>query len=167
MKKIINVLLALAVFAGAFMLSGCGEGADEFISHTYNVWYKYNNEVDVPVANADSSDSSKDGVLKGSKVYVKYNPSNGLTVLVCTTKTQEISYLGGAYTVQADVTTGGSKIYPPEEFGRGKWTSLMLLGKFVKEEPPAITVNLDDIMGGQFNLKRILTEFLINTLLAE
>lgn len=164
MKKLMNVLLAVAVLAGAVMLTGCEGGADEFISHTYNVWYKYNGEVDVPVANADSTNSSKDGVLKGSQVYVKYNTTNGLTVLVCTTKTQEISYLGGAYTVQADVTTGGSKVYPPEEFGRAKWTSLMLLGNFVKEDPPAITVNLDDIMGGQFNLKRVLAEFLLKML---
>ena len=162
MKKIINVLLALAVFAGAFMLSGCGEGADEFISHTYNVWYKYNKDVDVPVA--DKTSNANDGILKGAQVYVRYDTTKGLEVLVCTTKTQEISYLGGAYTVQADVTTGGSKLYPPEEFGRGKWTSLMLLGKFVREDPPAITVKLDDLMEGNFNPKRILAEFLLQML---
>ena len=37
MKKLMNVLLAVAVLAGAFMLSGCGEGADEFFGG-YNMY---------------------------------------------------------------------------------------------------------------------------------
>lgn len=162
MKKIMNVLLAVALLAGAVMMCGCTQNADEFISHTYDVWYKYNKEVDVPVA--EKTSNSNDGILKGAQVFVKFNPDDGLTVLVCTTKTQQISYLGGAYTVDADVTTGGSKVYPPEEFGRAKWTSLMLLGKFVKEEPPKVTVSLDTLMEGKFSLKRVLAEFLLQML---
>ena len=162
MKKIMNVLLAVALLAGAVMMCGCSQTADEFISNTYDVWYKYNKDVDVPVA--EKTTNANDGILKGAQVFVKFNPDDGLTVLVCTTKSQEISYLGGAYTVEADVTTGGTRVYPPEEFGRAKWTSLMLLGKFVREEPPVITVKLDDIMNGKFSLKRVLAEFLLQML---
>ena len=165
MKKLLNILLVLTALTGALMLTSCTNDLDEILSPTYNTWYKYTKTTNLAVANADSSDASKDGVLKDAQLYVRFNPDDGIEILVCTKKEQTISYLGGAYNVKADVVTGGSKKYGPEEFGRGKWYALICLGSFVKEEPPTITVNLDNLMDGQFNLKRVLAEFLLNTLL--
>ena len=157
-----NVLLVAAVLLGTMVVTGCGLRLEE----TYDTWYKYDREVDLPVANADTSDSSADGVLKNAQIYVRFNPDDGLEILVCTTKSQTISYLGGAYTVDADITTGGSKIYPASEFGTKQWAALILLGSFEEKNPPQITVNLDNMLDGQFNLKRVLAEFLLNNLLA-
>ena len=162
MKKITKIFMVCAVLLGTIAMTGCGLNLEE----TYDTWYKYDREVDLPVANADASDSDADGVLKNAQIFVRFNPNDGLEILVCTTKTQTISYLGGAYTVDADVTTGGSKVYGPSEFGTGKWKLLMLLARFKEEEPPTITVNLDNVLDGQFNLKRVLAEFILNNLLA-
>ena len=165
MKKLLNTLLVLIALAGTFMLTGCANDLDEILAPTYDTWYKYTKTTNLAVANADSNDASKDGVLKNAQLYVRFNPDDGIEILVCTSQEQTISYLGGAYNVKADVVTGGSKKYSASEFGRGKWYALICLGSFVKEEPPTITVNLDNFLEGQFNLKRVLAEFLLNTLL--
>ena len=165
MKKLLNILLVLIAFTGTIMLTGCQNDLDQILGPTYDTWYKYTKTTNLAVANADESDSSKDGVLKNAQLYVRFNPDDGIEILVCTSQEQTISYLGGAYNVKADLVTGGSKKYSASEFGRGKWYALICLGSFVKEEPPTISVNLDNFLDGQFNLKRVLAEFLLNTLL--
>ncbi len=166
MKKIGSILLVLSVLLSTLVITGCTDDPelDPFVS-TYDKWYRYKKTVDVPVADKDSSDSAKDGVLKGAEVYVRYNPDDGLELKICTTQKQTISYLGGAYEVEADVTTGATKTF--EDFSAGRWKALMLLGSFTKEEPPKITVDLSETLKGKLNLKRVLAEFILNNLLGE
>ena len=167
MKKTRVFLMIMSVLFAALCVAGCQQQEPELFTETYDKWYVYNKEIDAPIANADANNPNKDGVLHNAKVYVKFNKNDGLTMLVATTKTQTIEYLGGAYTVQADVTTGATKTYSTDEFSAKKWKALILFGNFSREEPPTITVDLSDLMGGQFNMKRLLAEWLLNTVLAE
>ena len=166
MKKIGSILLILSVLLSTLFITSCSEDPElDPFANTYDKWYLYKKTVDVPVADKDTADTNKDGVLKGAKVYVKYNTSNGLEVMVVTTQKQTISYLGGAYEVEADVTTGGSQTF--EDFASAKWKGLILLGSFIKEDPPTITVDLSSALKGKLNLRRVLAEFILNNLLGE
>lgn len=166
MKKIGSILLVLSVLLSTLVITSCSDDPelDPFAS-TYNKWYVYTDTVNVPVADEDTSDATKDGILKDAKIYVRYNTDEGLELKVVTTQKQTISYLGGAYEVEADVTTGATKTF--EDFSSGRWKTLILLGSFTKKEPPEITVDLSDGLKGNLKLKRVLAEFIINNLLGE
>ena len=163
MKKINGILIVLSILLATLFMTSCDTAPelDPFAS-TYDHWYVYYKPVNAPIANKDTNDASKDGILKDAKIYVKYNKTTGLDLMVINTKEQEIGYFGGAYTVKADVTTGATKNYPPEEFEPAKWKALMLLGKFTVEEPPKITVDISTLLEGQFNMKRLLAEWLLS-----
>ena len=166
MKKIGSVLIILSVLLSTLVITGCSDDPElDPFANTYDKWYLYKNTVDVPVADKDTADATKDGVLKGAKVYVKYDLDEGLELKVVTTQKQTISYLGGVYEVEADVTTGATKTF--EDFSSAKWKTLILLGSFVKEEPPKITVDLSQKLNGKLNLRRVLAEFILNNLLGE
>ena len=165
MKKITGILAVLAVLAGTILTASCDlyDQIKDYYEATYNTWYVYNKEVSVPVAGEDSN--ATDGMLNNAKVYVKFNPDDGLDVLVCTKQAQKISYLGGLYEVEGTVTTGGSKHYAPDAtVNRGSWIAMIEAGNFKKETPPEINVSLDDLMNGNFNLKRILVKLLLGYL---
>ena len=166
MKKIGSILLILSVLFTTLFVTACSDDPElDPFANTYDKWYLYKKAVDVPVADSDTADTTKDGVLKGAKVYVKYNTDDGLELMVVTTQKQTISYLGGAYEVEADVTTGASQKF--EDFKKSKWKALILLGSFIKEDPPKITVDLSNGLNGKLNLKRVLAEFILNNLLGE
>ncbi len=161
MKKISKAFMVLSIIVGALAFTSCGffDSVKEAIEETYDTWYVYDGELSLPVAGEDTK--STDGMLSNANLYVKFDPDNGLEVVVCTTKAQTISYLGGAYEVEANLTTGGKKEYPVENFGPVKWSGLMAMGKFVEDEPPKIDIQLDNILKGQFNLKRLLAQLLL------
>ena len=163
MKKLNGFLIVLSILLGTLFMASCDTAPelDPFAS-TYDQWYVYYKTVNAPIANKDAEDTSKDGILKDAKIYVKYNKTTGLDLMVVTTKAQEIGYFGGAYTVKADITTGATKNYKPEEFEPTKWKALMLLGRFTVEEPPKITVDISQMLEGQFNMKRLLAEWLLS-----
>ena len=161
MKKITAVLTVLAVMAGALMFTGCGVG--NLISDTYDSWYVYKKEVNVPVAGED--ESSTDGILKNAQVYVRFNPTDGLDVRVCTTHTQTINFMGTGYEIETTQVTGADKHYPiSAEVNVASWTIMQGTGNFIKEEAPEPSIKLDDILKGNFNLKRMLANLLLGTL---
>ena len=165
MKKLTGVLTILAVMAGMMMMSGCElfNAVKDYYKSTYDVWYLYNKEVNVEIA--EESETATDGILNDAKVYVKFKPEYGMDVLVCTTKEQSISYLGGAYEVKANLTTGGTKHYDEDEkINRGTWIAMVESGKFTRQDPPKIDVDLDTLMKGNFNLRRLLLKLLTNYL---
>lgn len=167
MKKISNILIVLGVLVTAFMASSCGA-----IDHTYDKWYKYEhtNPLSLPVANAgeytdENGTHQGSGMLNNAELYVRYNATNGLTLRVITKTEQDVSCAGGLYTISGvEMTAGGEKTYAPSEFGPVKWSALIRLGSFVPEEPPAITLDISQVLQGQFNLKRIILEVLIGML---
>ena len=174
MKKIINVLLALAVFAGAFMLSGCG--IREYAK--YDTWYKYKsaNGIDIPVGatGTENSETAVGQMMENAELYVCYNETNGLKIAVQSTKEQKIEIAGGLLETSVDVVTGGTKEYTKEEFGPGKWTTLIVVtGKFEESKAPKIVTNPEQCINitnnekFTFQWKRVLREILINKLLGE
>ena len=164
MKKIAGVFVILSVIIVSMVATSCGifDRAKESLEETYNIWYKYNREVNVPLGETEAG-----GTLSDAEVYVQYDADDGLTILICTTQAQEISYLGGAYSVTADVTTGAEKKYSADEFRPAKWMALIASGNFEEEDPPTITVKLDDILGGNLSLKRFLINLAANKLLED
>ena len=170
MKKITNILIILGVLAIAFVATSCG-----VVDRTYNTWYKYEhtNPLSLPIAtegNVDANDPTSaigNGMLEDAELYVKFNDTDGLTLRVITKTEQTVSFAGGAYEIQGvEFIAGGEKTYSTKVFGPVKWQALIRLGSFVPEEPPAITLDISQALSGQFNLKRIIAEFLINNLLA-
>lgn len=162
MKKLINVLFILGILAGSMVLSSCG------IKQTFDKWYKYNGTFDeLPIATAGTTDTGTqgDGTLKNAELYVSYNESNGLTLRVISKTKQTISFAGGAYEIP-DVTVvfGAEQTYGPSEFGVGKWTLLVKLGSFIEEDPPSNYNDISAALKGKLNLKRIITEILLNML---
>ena len=168
MKKITNILIILGVLTAAFVATSCGA-----IDHTYDKWYKYEHTgtLSLPIANSgkidptDENSNVGDGMLKNAELYVRYNATNGLTLRVITQSQQTVGFAGGAYTIDdVSIITGGEKTYGPNEFGPVKWSALIRLGSFVPEEPPAINLDISQVLQGQFNLKRIILEVLIGML---
>ena len=131
----------------------------EAIEETYDTWYVYDSELSLPIAEPNRDGSG--GVLNNAQLYVRFDADDGLEVLVCTTKAQTISYLGGAYEVEANLTTGGKKEYSTEQFGPVRWSGLMATGRFEEEDPPKIDIQLDSVLNGEFNLKRLLAQLLL------
>ncbi len=161
MKKITRAFMILSIIVGILAVTSCNliDSVKEAIEETYDTWYVYNSELSVPVAGENSS--SSDGMLNNAQLYVRFDADDGLEVLVCTTKAQSISYLGGAYEVEANLTTGGKKEYSIQEFGPVKWSALMATGRFEEDDPPKIDIQLDNVLNGQFNLKRLLAQLLL------
>ncbi|MBP5601310.1 MAG: hypothetical protein J6X78_01140 [Treponema sp.] len=161
MKKITRAFMILSIIVGILAVTSCNliDSVKEAIEETYDTWYVYNRELSVPVAGENSS--SSDGMLNNAQLYVRFDADDGLEVLVCTTKAQSISYLGGAYEVEANLTTGGKKEYSIQEFGPVKWSALMATGRFEEDDPPKIDIQLDNVLNGQFNLKRLLAQLLL------
>lgn len=164
MKKITNLLIVFAVLLGSVLLTSCGK-----IDKTYNTWYKYEGDInDLPIANAGEYEDPDDhqmkqgtGKIKDAKLYVKFNDVDGLTIRVISETKQTITFAGGVYEVP-DVTVvfGGEKTYSTSEFGVIKWTALIRLGNFKQEEPPSTYTDISNLLQGQFNLKRVIYEFL-------
>lgn len=158
MKKIMKILLAAALLAGAVMMTGCNFG-DE----TYDTWYKYNGEIkNLPVADKGTS-AGADGMMENAQLYVRYNDDEGLTICVVTTTKQTISCAGGLVEIpDVEVAVGGEKKFAKSDFGPTRWQFLVRLGDFIEEDPPKYN-NVPELTAN-FNLRRILLEFLINTL---
>ena len=172
MKKITRTLMVFAVLLGVFSITSCGlfESVKEALSETYDTWYVYNNDGNRLVSiNLDGPDeSATDGVLSDAEVYVKFNDEDGLDVLICTTKEQTISYLGGTYNVSTTLTTGATKNYPPSAtINSASWLFMIDSGKFEEEEPPKIDITLEQVLNGEFSLKRFLVQLLAAKLLEE
>jgi len=162
MKKLFAMTAGLAILA-AVLFTGCNllEQLKEEFLLDYDTWYEYNSEVSVPVIGESTSDTG--GMLNNARVFIYYNEEDGLKILVCTTKEQTITFEDLQYSVEANVTTGGQKEYSAEEFGPGKWAGLSALGAgcFEEEEPPELTVTLENLLEGNFNLKRLLANLLL------
>lgn len=172
MKKISNILIVLGILAATFVVTGCG-----VMDRTYNTWYKYEHtgNLSLPIANAgkidpnggDDASNMGNGMLENAELYVKFNDTDGLTIRAITKTNQTVSFAGGAYEIPGvEFVAGGEKTYSTKEFGPLKWEALIRLGSFVQEDPPAITLNISQALEGQFNLKRIIAEFILNNLLA-
>ena len=158
MKKIMKVLLAAAILLGTMALTGCMFG-DE----TYDTWYKYDGDIkNLPVADAGTA-AGADGMMENAQLYVKYNGDEGLTICVVTTTKQTISCAGGLVEIpDVEVAVGGEKKFAKSEFGPTRWNIIVRLADFVEEDPPKYN-NVPELTAN-FNLRRILLEFLINTL---
>ena len=163
MKKITNILIILGVLATAFVATSCGG-----VNNTYDTWYKYTETIDkLPIANAGTTDKGEvgDGMLKDAQLYLKFNDTDGLTIRVITLTKQTVSFAGGAYEIpDVTVAVGGEKTYSTADFGPVKWELLIRLGSFVKEDPTSTYTDISKALAGQFNLKRILAEFLLKML---
>lgn len=158
MKKIMKVLLAAAVLLGTMALTGC-----MFSDETYDTWYKYDGDIkNLPVADAGTA-AGADGMMENAQLYVKYNGDEGLTICVVTTTKQTISCAGGLVEIpDVEVAVGGEKKFAKSEFGPTRWNILVRLADFIEEDPPKYN-NVPELTAN-FNLRRILLEFLINTL---
>lgn len=174
MKKLMNVLLAVAVLAGAVMMSGCG--LRDYAK--YDTWYKYKSVdgISIPVGAAGTADSETavGQMMENAELYVCYNETNGLKIAVQSTKEQKIEIAGGLLETSVDVVTGGTKEYTKEEFGPGKWTTLIVVtGKFEECNAPKIVtnpeqcINLTNNENFTFQWKKVLRNILINQLLGE
>ncbi|MBR4790610.1 MAG: hypothetical protein IK024_06930 [Treponema sp.] len=160
MKKVFKLFAGLVVLASVFMLSGCG-----VLEETYNKWYKYNTQLNLPIAEADTEDSTKDGLLKNADLYLYYNKTDGLKICFVTTHKQEIQYGGSLspITVNADIVTGGTKQFQPSQFGPGLWDALVVSGKIQPQNPPTIAVDISDAFAnGKFKPELILSQLILN-----
>ncbi len=177
MKKIMKILLAAAIFAGTVMMTGCGFG--ERIRETYNTWYQYNREggLDIPIGTDDNSEdmSGAQTYLENAEFYVYFDADDGLTVVVQSTKKENIELYGGALSTSVDVVAGGKKQYPKERFGAGSWTALMVSGAFDECSEPMVSKNPDkciQLFGEDktpltIQWKKILKNYLINLVFPE
>ena len=166
MKKTTKIFLILTVVAAALITTGCEffKRAKAYYEETYNTWYKYNKEVKIPVA-GEEGDNRTDGTLDHAYVYVKFNATDGLDVLVCTTQKQTINFMGTGYEVEASVTTGAEKHYPiDEKVNTASWIVMMESGNFVEGNPPEINISLESLMNGKMNFKKLLVQLLLGTL---
>ena len=161
MKKIVKLIAGLVILASVFMLSGCG-----VLEETYNKWYKYNNQLNLPIhEGADVSSGSDTGILKNADLYLYYNKTDGLKICFVTTHEQEIQY-GGSYSplvVNADIVTGATKQFEPSAFGPGLWDALVVTGKIRPQNPPTIAVDISDaFQDGKFSPELILSQLILN-----
>ncbi|MBO4533528.1 MAG: hypothetical protein J5726_07525 [Treponema sp.] len=150
--------MAAAVLLGTMALTGC-----MFSDETYDTWYKYDGDIkNLPVADAGTA-AGADGMMENAQLYVKYNGDEGLTICVVTTTKQTISCAGGLVEIpDVEVAVGGEKKFAKSEFGPTRWNILVRLADFIEEDPPKYN-NVPELTAN-FNLRRILLEFLINTL---
>ncbi len=174
MKKIINVLLALAVFAGSLIMTGCG--LKDAIDQTHNKWYKYNKEggLNIPLGATDDEDSADGSYLENAEFYVYFNSEKGLKTAVQSKKTEAIELYGGAVSTNVELVVGGTKEYTKEQFGAIKWTALISSGYFTLSEEPKVSSNPDQcvLLTGTddkpvIQWKKVLKRYLINLLFGE
>lgn len=172
MKKIASVFAVLTVLLGVITITGCDlfEDVKDRIEDKYDTWYMYNNNGKKYVQiQLDSSDEGEtEGLFKNAQVFIKFNPDDGLDVLICSTQQQTISFLGGAYTTEAEMTTGATKNYPPSTtINTASFLAMLETKKFEKEDPPKIDMTLEQVLNGKFNLKRFLVQLLAGKLLED
>lgn len=181
MKKITKLIAALAVFASVLMLCGCAFDWTQ----TYDTWYKYKKAegLNIPIVDAANAEAEADatgiasGVMENAEFYVKFNPNKGLTVVVQSTKAQEISIGGGLLTTSVDVVTGGKKTYSKDQFGKVKWVALYGTGLFEESSEPKVSSHPEqciiladdegDANNFNFQWKKVLKQILIQKLLGE
>ena len=181
MKKITGILALLAVLAGTMIMSGCDLFSDvrDYMTQSYNKWYKYtgSTEINIPLG-ADEEEESGNGsqTLKNAEFYVYFDPNAGLTVAVQSTKQQDVE-LFGIVSQTMTVTMGGTKLYPIETFGEGRWIALKNLVSLTPCEAPKVYTNPEEcfILGGdnpkaaqtKIQWKKVLTRVLLEQLLGE
>ena len=158
MKKIFLLALA-AVF---LLFTSCG--TTKVISeNTSNSWYKYNKAYTVSTATSDSDSGSTSNSnaksLSDGTLYVYYDSVAGLTVVIENTSSKIF----------------GKKVYTPAQFGEGKWSALIVSGKFTKISGTPASVanssgykNLSDYVTGEgIQWNKILVEIIEKALLGE
>ena len=183
MKKNFKFLAGLIILASALMLCSC---AFDW-SQTYDTWYKYDNAsgLNIPVVDKENSEAEADakgiasGMMKNAEFYVCFNPDDGLTIAIQSTKAEEISIAGGLLTTSVDVVTGASKQYTKEQFGKVRWAALYATGAFKESSEPKVISNPEQciILAGNkadgnanqfdFQWKKVLRQILIEQLLGE
>ncbi|MBR6341492.1 MAG: hypothetical protein IKR64_06300 [Treponema sp.] len=165
MKKISKILIVFGVLAAAFVATSCGS-----LNRTYDVWYKYTNTIaELPVGtepeNPADDDPNSKGMLKNAQLYVKFNETDGLTVRVITSTQQTVTCAGGYISIpDVTIVTGFEKKYGKENFGPGRWTLLIGLGSFIEEDPPTQWTDISNIANAQFDIRRLVADFLLQLL---
>ena len=113
--------------------------------------------------------------LENAEFYVYFDSDDGLTVVVQSSKKENIELYGGAFSTSVDVVTGGKKQYPKEKFGAGSWTALMVSGAFEECDEPLISKDPskciplfgEDKTPLTIQWKKVLKNYLINLLFHE
>lgn len=170
MKKVSNILIILGLLVTAFMATSCGK-----LDRTYNTWYKYDNTISqLPIGtagkytieeNGNPVEKDGSGMLENATLYVKFNDTDGLTIRAITTTKQTVGVAGGYFEIpDVTIVTGFEKRYGKEDFGPVRWTALISLGAFVEEDPPAQWNDISNIANAKLNLKRLVTDFLLQLL---
>ena len=173
MKKISKLLAVMTVVASVFMICGCG--LKDAIDATHNKWYKYNNEsgVDIPLGSDTSEDAASALDLKNAEFYVYFDDEDGLLVAVQSTKSENVELYKGLMSTTVDVTIGSTKQYTKEQFGTGRWATMIALGNFVKCDAPKIVTDpngcfvITNALENGIQWKKVLRNILINRLLGE
>lgn len=178
MKKFKTIIVAVTILLYGLMLTGCGaaEAIKQQLESTYDQWYKYNGntKIDIPLGNQDDmNDSSKLHDLKDVEFYVYFNENDGLKVAIQTTKKENVDMLAGLIQQSVDVTIGGVKEYPINEFGKAKWTTLTTIIPLKEVSAPKIVtspnecVKLDNLADFKIQWQKVLKKVLIQQLLGE
>ena len=173
MKKITKLVAVMAVLTSVLMMCGCG--LKSAIDSTHNKWYKYNKAegVDIPLGYDTSTEATSTMDLKNAEFYVYFDHDDGLLVAIQTTKTENVELYKGAVSTNVDITVGSTKQYTKDEFGTGKWTTMIALGNFTQCDAPKIVTNpsecfiIQDAAEKGIQWKKVLANILLDSLLSE
>lgn len=183
MKKFLKIMTAAAVLLCGLAFTGCGaaetikETVLETVNDSYNQWYKYGKQVDVPLLSAsiEEQDNTPESTnkLKNAEIYVMFNPDVGLKIAIQSLTNQEVELLGGLYKQNMDIVVGDTYDVPLTKFGKKSWYTLWGSGKFEKDSAPKIITNPDEcvIIGGnkapnsKIQWKKFLANYLLDSLL--
>ena len=171
MKKITKLIAVFSLVAGVIMMCGCG--LKSAIDATHNKWYKYNKEggIDIPLGSDTSADAASALDLKNAEFYVYFDDDKGLLVAVQSTKSENVELYKGLMSTTVDVTVGSTKQYTKDEFGTGKWTTMIALGNFTPCNAPKIVSNpnecfvITNALENGIQWKKVLATILLESLL--
>lgn len=175
MKKFLTKISLAAVLLCSLIFTSCGAAAAvvDYMSGTYDKWYKYNSTVSIPLGDSedDSENAATQKTLQAAEFYVKFNPQSGLVVAIQASKDQNVQLYNGLVNTNMKVTIGGTKEYTTEQFGSGRWIALYATGKFDPQTAaPKIISSPDEciLLNAQsfkIQWKKVLANYLINLLL--
>ena len=169
MKKIMNVLLAVALLAGAVMMCGCG--LKDAIDTKHNTWCKYERGVDIPLGEDTSESATAVKTMAGAELYLYYSDTDGLQVVVQKETEASVQVLGIPQTMT--VTTGAKKQYTKDQFKPLEWDGLAISGKISECDTPKFVSDHDscydvsEIFTEGVQWKKVLANILVNQLLSE
>jgi len=183
MKKFLKIMTAAAVLLCGLALTGCGaaetikETVIETVNDSYNQWYKYSKQVNVPLLSStvEENDETPESTnkLKDAQIYVKFNPEEGLKIAVQSVTNQEVELLGGLYKQNMDIVVGDTYDVSLTKFGKKSWYTLWGSGKFEKDSAPKIITNPEEciIIGSdkapasKIQWKKFIANYLLDSLL--